>query len=212
MDVHYDQATQLPNLVLTKQPSARLSRSAPGTPEGAVTEFIRGRSDLWSLTAEDAETIEVVSVSQPKGEAEDETRGGGSTRSRSQPESTFNVGNLKTVNMLQRIEGKEVFNSEVTAAVNADNEVISVAGQFFPGAGNRATRSRALAATPTDNITSEEEAMARAAFDLTNHPYQASDFTRMADPPDSGPYRFYEYKPASNETRPRCCARSDLRM
>lgn len=203
VDVHYDQATQLPNLVVAKRPSARLSRGAPGTPEGAVTEFIRGRSDLWSLSPEDAETIEVVSVSQPKGEAEAETRGGGTrSRSRSQPESTFNVGNLRTVNMLQRIEGKEVFNSEVTAAVNADNEVISIAGQFFPGAGNTATRSRALGAALTDNPTPEEEAIARAAFDLTNHLYEASDFVRMADPPDGGPYRFYEYKPASDDARP----------
>src|SRR5829696_4117507 len=49
LDVHYDQATQLPNLVVTKRPSARLSSRAAGTPEGVVTEFIRNRGDLWRL-------------------------------------------------------------------------------------------------------------------------------------------------------------------
>src|SRR5215212_1574062 len=202
LDVHYDQATQLPNLVVTKRPSARLSSRAAGTPEGVVTEFIRNRGDLWRLSPDDANTIEVVSVSRPKSEAETESTATRSTRGlRARSESAFNVGNLRTVNMLQRIEGKEVFNSEVTAAVTPDNQVISIAGQFFPGAGARASRSRAMDAT-TNNLTSEEEAIARAAFDLTSHPYTAADFKRMSDPPDSGPYRFYEYSGAANDSRP----------
>jgi len=104
--------------------------------------------------------------------------------------------------MIQRIEGKEVFNSDVTAAVNADNEVISVAGQFFPGASKADTRSRARLASTAENVTPEEEAIARAAFDLTNIVYEASDFERVTDPSDSGPYRLYEYKPKENDPRP----------
>jgi hypothetical protein len=201
LDVYYDQATQLPNLIVTKRPTARLSRRASGTPEGVVTDFIRNRGDLWRLSADDADTIEVVSVSRPTGEPESDAAARRSTRKgrRSSTESTFNVGNLRTVNMVQRIEGKEVFNSEVTAAVTPQNEVLSVAGQFFPGAGAGPTRSRALTTT---SLTPEEEAIARAAFDLTNEPYTATDFKRTSDPPDSGAYRFYEYSSSENDSRP----------
>jgi extracellular elastinolytic metalloproteinase len=206
VDVHYDAATQLPNLVVTKGATSRLSRRAPGTAEGAVTGFIRSRGDLWNLSDDDVNTIEVVSVSRPKGEAEAgvrpaRTRAG----AKAQPEPSFNIGNLKTVNLIQRVEGKEVFNSDVTAAVNANNEVIAVSGQFFPGTANSDTRSRARAAGRSGvaggNLTPEEEAIARAAFDLTNFRYEASEFARVEGPPDSGPYRFYEYKSADN-TRP----------
>jgi extracellular elastinolytic metalloproteinase len=198
VDVHYDQATQLPNLVVTKRPAARLSRRAPGTAEGAVTEFIRNRGDLWNLTDDDVSTIEVVSVSRPATEpaaAARPKRGSAKSTSRAKPESTFDLGNLRTVNLIQRVEGKEVFNSDVTAAVNADNEVISVSGQFFPGTASTDTRMRAGAAGSAKKLAPEEEAISRAAFDLTNFPYEASDFTRIEGPPDSGPYRFYEYKP-----------------
>jgi len=202
VDVHYDSATQLPNLVVTKRATSRLSRRAPGTAEGAVTEFIRSRGDLWNLSDDDVTTIEVASVSKPRGEAE---AGARPARARAgakgKPESSFNIGNLKTVNLIQRVEGKEVFNSDVTAAVNANNEVISVSGQFFPGTANSDTRSRARGAGPADNLTPEEEAIARAAFDLTNFPYEASEFVRIEGPPDSGRYRFYEYTPAG-DTRP----------
>ena len=125
-------------------------------------QFIQDRGDLWNLTPEDAATVEVVSVSQ-KG--------------------------LNTVNLIQRVEGKEVFNSDVTAAVSPDNEVISVAGQLFPGA--TAARSRARAAT----TISEEEAIARAAFDLTDVTYEAADFSPTEAPADSDPYRFYQFTP-----------------
>lgn len=202
VDVQYDDATQLPNLVLTSQPATRLSRRSVGSPEGAVTEFIKDRSDLWNLSPEDAETIEVVSLSQPRVEARAESPvRRGKARARS-TKSTLDLGNLKTVNMIQRVEGKEVFNSDVTAAVNADNQVLSVAGQFFPGAGRAATRSRARAAAVDATSTSTEEAIARAAFDLTNFPYEASEFERATDPPDSGPYRFYEHRPAAGSGSP----------
>lgn len=213
LGVHYDAATQLPKLV-TVTPGEGAARSltrgageAGGTPEGAVALFIQDQGDLWNLTPEDAETIEVVSVSQPRGAAEPQarggTRGGGRSRSRGGG-SDFNIGNLKTVNLVQRVEGKEVFNSDVTAAVNADNEVISIAGQFFPGAGQTATRTRGATRSAAEGgeLTGEEEAIARAAFDLTGVVYKAEDFALATAPPDSGPYRFYEFKPAEGETRP----------
>ncbi|HKP87216.1 MAG TPA: M36 family metallopeptidase [Blastocatellia bacterium] len=210
VDVHYDSVTQLPKLVVSKRPTARLSGRAAGTAEGAVTEFIRSRGDIWNLSDDDLNTIEVVSVSKPGGEAEAAAkparkRAGARAGAKAEPETTFNIGNLKTVNMIQRVEGKEVFNSDVTAAVNANNEVISVSGQFFPGAADSETRSRARAAgragATAESLAPEGEAIARAAFDLTNFPYEASEFSRVEGPPDSGPYRFYEYKPADN-TRP----------
>lgn len=207
VDVQYDSATQLPNLVVTKRATARLSGRAQGTAEGAVAEFIRSRGDLWNLSDDDLNTIEVVSVSKPGGEAEvgakpARARAGAKARR----DSTFNIGNLKTVNLIQRVEGKEVFNSDVTAAVNANNEVISVSGQFFPGTASPDTRSSARAGgragAAAKKLTPEEEAIARAAFDLTNLPYEASDFARVEGPADSGPYRYYEYRPGAGDTRP----------
>src|SRR6478752_257323 len=72
LDVSYDPVTQLPNLVITRQPGARLSRGGPTTPESAVLDFIRSRSDLWNLSAADTATIDVVSVSQPRSFAQEE--------------------------------------------------------------------------------------------------------------------------------------------
>ena len=105
LEVEYDQATQLPNRVVSRNPTARLSTRAAASPEQAVTQFIQDRGDLWHLTPEDAATVEVVSASQ---------RG------------------LPTVNLIQRVEGKEIFNSDVTASLGPNNEVVSVAGQLFP--------------------------------------------------------------------------------
>ena len=211
LQVHYDQTTQLPNMIIASSPRAPLARksarSAPGTPEGAVTEFIRNRADLWQLSPEDTATIEVVSVSA--GPADAAPRAATTaTRARARsaaPPSTFSIRNLKTVNLIQRVEGKEVFNSDTTAAVNATNEVITVSGQFFPGAASSASRSRAAAAgvsARAANVTSAEEAIARAAFDLTNAAYSAADFSRAVDPPDSGSYRFYDYKGTDGDQRP----------
>src|SRR5918993_1324842 len=94
---------------------------------------------------------------------------------------------LPTVYLIQRVEGKEVFNSDVAAAVSPNNEVISVSGQLFPGAA--AASPSALAAT----TTSEEEAIARAAFDLTSVAYEAADFSSTEAAAESGQYRFYQF-------------------
>jgi extracellular elastinolytic metalloproteinase len=207
LDVHYDSATQLPKLVITQRPAARLTRRAAGTAESAVMDFVRSRSDLWNLSGGDTATIEVTSVSEPRGEASADVpaapppgRRRGAARAAAAPadDSTFNVRNLQTVNLIQRIDGKEVFNSDVSAAVDRNNQVIAVSGQFFPGASSQPARRRAAAASAA--AAPEEEAIARAVFDLTGVAYAAGDFARAAA--DSGPYRIYEYKPAANDPRP----------
>ena len=112
LEVVYDDATQLPKRVAVQQPEARLSAAragrAGGSPEDAVMEFVQDRGDLWNLSADDAATVEVVSVSR---------RG------------------LPTVQLVQRVGGTEVFNSEVKAAVDRNNQRVSLAGQLFPGVG-----------------------------------------------------------------------------
>lgn len=167
--VNYDEATRLPNFISSRQPSTRMSESRAASPEEAVKQFIERRSDLWNLTPEDLATIEVVSVSSKV---------------------------LNTVRLIQRLENKEVFNSDVTIAVSPNNEVISSAGQFFPGA--TAARARARAAT----TTSESEAIALATYDLTGIVYEAADFSPAETPPDSGLYRFYQFTSRENDSRP----------
>lgn len=207
LQLHHDQATQLPNMITVTTAPGRLERGrAPqafGTPEAAVMDFIRRRADVWQLTNEDAATVEVVSVSQPRGQTppKDVTaRARGAAGG-----SAFDVGNLKTVNLLQRVEGREVFNSDTTAAVNVNNEVIAVSGQFFPGAASRNTRARAATGRGRSGrarLTPAEDAIARAAFDLTNVPYTAADFKHASGVSNAGPYRSYDYRPRRNDTRP----------
>ena len=203
LDVHYDDVTQAPKLIVARKPSARLSRGAAGTPEGAAMEFIQTRGALWGLTKEDAATVEVVSVSQSRagaGAAPQTARR--RSRAAAPAAAPFSIGNLRTVNLVQRIDGREVFNSETTAAVNANNQVISVSGQFFSGAASEGV-SRAKGRGPAARSTaSETAAIARAAFDLTNFQYEAEDFVRASDATDGGSYRFYEYRRRPADTRP----------
>src|SRR6185437_6526261 len=91
-------------------------------------------------------TIEVVSVSQPRSYTQEEAAPAGrgpKTLGEPPADTSFNIGNLKTVNLVQRAEGTEVFSSDVTVAVNADNEVLTVSGQFFPGASQSGDRGGA---------------------------------------------------------------------
>ncbi|MGH8066777.1 MAG: M36 family metallopeptidase [Candidatus Entotheonellia bacterium] len=167
--VSYDEATQLPNRVARRGPTARLSAPIAGSPEQAVTQFIRDRGDLWNLTQEDVATVEVLSVSR---------RG------------------LHTVRLIQRIEGKEVFNSDVTVAISPSNEVISLSGQFFAGTGT----ARALArATPE---VSAEDGIAKAVFDLAAIAYEPTNFYLVDASSDNDPYRFYQFKYRADDTRP----------
>jgi extracellular elastinolytic metalloproteinase len=165
--VSYDEATQLPNSVVSRQPTTRLSVLSATSPEEAATQFIQNWGDLWNLTSNDLETVEVTSVSR-KG--------------------------LNTVNLIQRVEGKEVFGSEITVAVSASKEVISLSGQIFPGTG--VARSLARAAT----TTSIPEAISKAAFDLTGIVYTAADFIVDGNPADN--YQFYKFVPQPNDSRP----------
>ena len=194
-------------MIVAKAPSAPLaraaSRGAAQTPEGAVAEFVRSKADLWQLSADDAATIEVVSVSAPRGAAPPPASRGGA---RSAARSSFSLGNLKTVNLVQRVEGKEVFNSDMTAAVNANNEVITVAGQFFPGAASRSTRARAL------GVVEPRRAAADAAGGSDRPRRVRPDQRRRTPPrtsaatpirPTAAPYRFYDYRAGRGTIRVR---------
>ncbi|HEU0079895.1 MAG TPA: hypothetical protein VFQ76_19770, partial [Longimicrobiaceae bacterium] len=203
LDVQYDATTRLPNLVVSRSPTARLSTRGAGSPQSAVEEFIQSRGDLWNLSTEDRSTVQVVSVSQPGraaaregGDAEESTR----KKPRAAAKPAFGIGGLQTVNLIQRVDDTEVFNSDVTVAVNADNEVLSVSGQFFPGAGEAATRARTRGGGA--GFVPEKEAIARAAFDLTNFDYPADEFARAEAPADAGPYSVYEHRAAADSGRP----------
>ena len=123
--VDEDETTQLPNRIVSRRPGTPLSDSSPDE-EVAVRRFLRSRGDLWNLTGSDVDGVEVRSVSRT---------------------------GLKTVRLVQRVDGVEVFDSEVTVALNADNKVLSVVGQFFPGADDARQRGRSASArTPEESI------------------------------------------------------------
>jgi hypothetical protein len=214
LEVYVDETTRLPNLIISQSPGASLSprgaarparAAALGTPEGAVAEWVNRHADLWQLSDRDASTVEVVSVSQPRADAVS----GRARARRGRTTPGFDVSKLRTVNLVQRVDGVEVFNSDTTGAVNDRNEVIAVAGQFFHGAAaSGAARSRARSrragsrAGAEEAPSSVEDAIARAAFDLTNVAYTRSDFLRAADQQDAGQYRYYDYTSTVGDGRP----------
>ena len=176
LEVHFDEATHNPvQVVVTGAVRARgLSKRAAPSPETAARQFVQDRADLWQLDDRDVGTVDVVSVS---------TTG------------------LPTVKMLQKVDGVEVFQSDMTAALGADNNVVSVSGQLFHGAATGPQRAAARAAAPKAAGSgpaelTEEEAIAKAAFDLTGHQYKASDFrpAKKSARRDEGPYRSYDSK------------------
>ncbi|MET1085902.1 MAG: M36 family metallopeptidase [Arthrobacter sp.] len=168
--IEEDETTGLPNRVISRQPAARLSEPGPSDPAEAARRFIQERRAVWNLAEEDASAVQVRSVSRT---------------------------GLKTAQLYQSVDGVEVFDSEMTVALDDGNGVISLAGQFFPGAGAAVRESRtAQARTP-------EDAIARAAFDLTRVIYQAADFTAAETQPDDGPYRYYEFRAGENDPRPK---------
>ena len=171
VQVDYDDATQLPNRVSSHTPTAPLSRTAAASPDAAAREFIEERRDLWEMTADDAANVDVVAVSQQV---------------------------MPTVRLIQGVEGKEVFGSDITVTVSPDNRVMTVAGMLFSGTGAGDARSRARAAT----TTSAEAAIAKAALDLTGLDFQEADFTLAAAQRASSAYRFYQFQPQANDTRP----------
>jgi hypothetical protein len=175
ISVHLDEATQNPVQVTVAQGpqtqgAARLSTRAAVSPEAAAHQFIEERADLWQLNNDDVGTVNVVSVSS---------------------------AGLPTVRMVQKVDGVEVFQSDMTAAIGADNGVIAVSGQLFHGAAGTPQRASARVAAAPGAGSAElqtEEAIAKAAADLTGHPYKATDFKPAKAPRDSGSYRFYACK------------------
>ncbi|MDQ0767943.1 extracellular elastinolytic metalloproteinase [Pseudarthrobacter defluvii] len=171
--IEEDETTGLPNRVISRRPDGRLSEPGPPDPADAARQFIQDRRAVWNLAEDDASAVQVRSVSRT---------------------------GLKTAQLYQSVDGVEVFDSDMTVALDDGNQVISLAGQFFPGAGAAARESResraAQARTPEDSI-------ARAAFDLTRLVYQAADFGPAETQPDDGPYRLYEFKSGDNDPRPR---------
>jgi len=168
--IEEDETTGLPNRIVSRQPSGRLSAPGPSDPGDAVLQFIQDRRAVWNLAEEDAAAVQVRSVSR---------------------------AGLKTAQLFQSVDGVEIFDSDVTVALDDGNGVISLSGQLFPGAGaaaRAALEARTAARTP-------EDAIARAAFDLTRVVYQSTDFVVAATQPDS-PYRSYEFRAGENERRP----------
>jgi hypothetical protein len=169
LTIDYDEATQNPVRISSQERAVRLSRTAADSPELTARQFVREQKDLWQLDDKDVETLEVVSVSRQ---------------------------GLPTVRLIQRVDGVEVFQSNMTMAVSDDNAVISVTGQPFSGASSEPTRaaaSRAASRAGGAGDLSAEEAIARAASDLTGQPYQPADFAAAParSGRDSGPYRYY---------------------
>jgi hypothetical protein len=170
--VDRDEATGLPNRVAGVTPGARLASATGGSPEEAVGRFVGEHGDLWLLSPQDVEGVAVTSVSGTR---------------------------LRTAHLVQRVDGVEVFNSDATAAIGPDGEVVSVAGQFFPGAAEAGRGDRA--AGSTEQAITPEQAIALAASDLTGLPYEPSSF--VAEEQDGsaggtgpGTWRSYRLTPA----------------
>src|SRR5437763_11550019 len=96
---HLDEATHNPVQVTTNQVTQRLSTRAAASPEAAARQFGEDRADLWQLNDQDVGTVEVVSVS---------------------------TSGLPTVRLVQKVDGVEVFQSDITAAVGLIGSVRAV--------------------------------------------------------------------------------------
>jgi hypothetical protein len=161
--VNYDTVTLVPVQVMTRAPAAPPG-AAPARatgPEQAALAWVKQWGDLWRLSDDDADTIEVVAVSRT---------------------------GLPTVRLIQRVGGREVFNSDVSVALTRSNEVVGASGQFFEGAAAAPAADRAAA-------TTAEEAIAKAAADLTGLTFTAAAFRPETAGPDAGGYRLYQYAP-----------------
>ena len=168
--VEYDEVTKMPIRVENRQTEERLSARMMDRPIGdSAADWIKEHRDLWHLSEADATTVEVISTS---------------------------LKGLPAVRLQQRVGGVEVFNSEITAAVSGDNELVAVSGQLFAGAGAVPLgRREAAAVTP-------EQAIAKAASDCTGQSYEEADFAPSGSPTsEADPYRYYDYVGAGS-TRP----------
>jgi extracellular elastinolytic metalloproteinase len=163
----FDDATGFPIRVASARPEARLSPAA-ATPADAVQQFLGDHGDLWGLAEADIDSVEITSVSR---------RG------------------IRTVRLVQRVVGLEVFGSDMTVAVSRGNEILVVTGQLFAGA------STAARVTDAESL-STEEAVTIAAHDLTRVSYDVSDFTLAPAPRDAGHYYFYDFRYREDDPRP----------
>jgi extracellular elastinolytic metalloproteinase len=169
--VHLDEATQMPVSIQVRNPGQGLSAAAE-SPEAAAQGFARSRADLWNLSDADVDTLEVSSVSRQ---------------------------GLPTVRLVQRIDGVEVFQGELKAAVDANNQVLSVSGQAFAGAG---TSSGLTARGAGAGTLSPQAAIAKAVSDLTGAEYAAKDFKSAGRRKQGEAYQFFEFKPRKADKRP----------
>jgi hypothetical protein len=167
LTIDVDEITGAATRVASADPTARLTAPAASA-EDAVGELVQSRGDLWGLSDDDATTVEVKAVSR---------------------------AGLPVVRLGQRVNGVEVFDSEVTAALTGANEVMAISGQFFPGT-QEAARRRSAAPGAT-----VEMAVARAASDLTGDTYAPADFSPSLKAPD-GDYRYYEARLSERGSRP----------
>ena len=165
--VYLDEATQNPVQITAGRRPGRLSMRAASSPESAARQFVADRADLWQLNDQDIGTVDVVSVA---------TRG------------------LPTVRMLQKVDGVEVFQSDMTAALGADNSVVSVTGQLFHGAatapsagqarrGGFGSKCRVAAGAGSDRqsvVRSDRISLQTATISKLREPSHARTLVRIA--------------------------------
>jgi hypothetical protein len=168
LQIEYEEATQLPVRVTVRTSARRLAAINATTPEDGAKRFIDEHRDLWNLSQPDVETVQVRAVS---------TKG------------------LPTVRLMQQVNGVDVFASDMTVAVNASNEVVSVTGHPFAGATQPA--ARAVAGRQETPI---EEAIAVAARDLTGFAFESTEFDFNAG--RDGSDRHYRFTPKLPAERP----------
>jgi extracellular elastinolytic metalloproteinase len=172
LEVEYDEATGNPCRVTRRVAGAALSARRAAEPARGVLDFVKERSDVWGLDASDLESIQVVSTS---------------------------VRGLPTVRLIQRLDGVDVFNSEVSASLTPNNEVVGIVGQFFHGTGRADTRLRAR----STRRAGPEEAIARAVAEVTGKDAPAVVPAPGAEADPAGPYRYYEWKKPTSAGDPR---------
>jgi extracellular elastinolytic metalloproteinase len=169
LQVEYDEATQMPVRVTSRSSARSLAPTTGATPEDAAREFIDAHRDLWHLSDPDLQTVQIRSVSR-KG--------------------------LPTVRLMQQVKGTDVFNSDMTVALNGANQVVSVTGQLFAGADQPVARGLA-----GQRETPIEEAIATAARDLTSHPFDADEFVPSTEARQATE-QYYTFAPSRSEERP----------
>lgn len=168
LQIEYDEATQMPVRVTSRSSARSLARTTSASPEDAAREFIDAHRDLWNLSTPDLETVQVKSVSR-KG--------------------------LPTVRLVQQVNGTDVFNSDMTVALDGSNQVVSVTGQLFTGANQPVARGLVA-----QRETPIEAAIAIAAQDLTSYPFDPEEFVLNAD--RQGSDRYYAFTPRRSAERP----------